>query len=1072
MSVIENLNSKYLECIKRDGLLSQAIEELKIAEPTYQTIDKIIKKLNKGMENESAFLKQLASTLSLIVKCERQLKSFEETYIDSVNSASYSNNESEADALLNVFKKAENSLNSLNNSYSVLFDTPESLKEIALHKIKDLLNQNMSEIGALEIEAKTLIMNYEREIKSISIGAEITSEKTVSLPESMIIGCSKSKTEPLDILKRIGIMEIYNPLYIDMRNNGNVFIETDYEHTQDSELDEFVLAYIFKILESFPIGTVNVHIFDRNPNRYNQRLHNAFNDGNYSESAKKTIRLYDYNSLSELGDIATVIREDIFRKTNLEYPDLYALHDIDKSDVFNLFILRDGLIDQGGYQTATTLDLIESLTKPNESGHVSGIRFLIIDDSVSHKSSINDNAKMKIAHIYDNSEIHISYLDGSFRYKEENVNMLSLRDKNWDVIVQNRAVATAKAITSLEKQYVSISDVSAKNTNLAANDSIIWISVGKSGNDIISIPFSCRDDNNTVEGQCIGYMVIGQSGSGKSSFFHSVIINGCLSYSPAELQFWLLDFKFGGASSKYKNSEIPHVKIVSENNKIDDALCLFQMIEDEMEIRNKLMIQKNVDNIIEYNNAVPDSERIPRIIVMIDEVQEIFRDDNASVIKRMISETSVRMRSVGMHYVMVAQHLSDGKSYMLKEAFLPSAAGRICFRIAENLPRESGFGQSFIQRKDEISNLPTGEAYVSWGGETIKKVKMAYAPQDDMNKQFRKIRDKYSDYLYMKPHVIGSKKRLSINAIVQTRGTSYFDAISSIRRNSNTVTAIIGEDAYRMDPLEISFSSVENSSLLVLGDDKGISSSICTSISISLMRQHCKAFLFNADRTKQSFGGTLENPPFMYLCNIVGNTGNRVSSYRLDQFLDIVGDLYDEYRNRLDIVQKSENSGVPSFEDLYLIVNDLFGIESFKRNDTITKNSADYDLPTSTYSIFGNRDNSKGDSIQNALSIMLKDGYKYNIHVVLAIKGDPANWRNMRPTDVNNAIIFNSTQYISQVENQYYVKEMLSNISSDRGEETLAVWINKKHISKIRPIIYDMSKPDEVNSINAFLEVR
>ena len=55
-------------------------------------------------------------------------------------------------------------------------------------------------------------------------------------------------------------------------------------------------------------------------------------------------------------------------------------------------------------------------------------------------------------------------------------------------------------------------------------------------------------------------MVIGQSGSGKSSFFHNVVIGGCYRYSPKDLQYWLLDFKFGGASSKYEFSCIPHVR--------------------------------------------------------------------------------------------------------------------------------------------------------------------------------------------------------------------------------------------------------------------------------------------------------------------------------------------------------------------------------------------------------------------------------------------------------------------------------------------------------------------------------
>ena len=91
---------------------------------------------------------------------------------------------------------------------------------------------------------------------------------------------------------------------------------------------------------------------------------------------------------------------------------------------------------------------------------------------------------------------------------------------------------------------------------------------------------------------------------------------------------------------------------------------------------------------------------------------------------------------------------------------------------------------------------------------------------------------------------------------------------------------------------------------------------------------------------------------------------------------------------------------------------------------------------------------------------------------MLAIKGDPGLWRSIRPTDVNNVLLFNPTQYANSVDNQFYVREMLQNISPETGNETLAVYINKKHVSKIRPFIYDMSNQDEVESIRSLLEER
>ena len=70
---------------------------------------------------------------------------------------------------------------------------------------------------------------------------------------------------------------------------------------------------------------------------------------------------------------------------------------------------------------------------------------------------------------------------------------------------------------------------------------------------------------------------------------------------------------------------------------------------------------------------------------------------------------------------------------------------------------------------------------------------------------------------------------------------------------------------------------------------------------------------------------------------------------------------------------------------------------------------------------------------------------------------------------MNNIVVFNTTQFADQMENSYYLKEMLRNISELQHGETMAVWIYKKQFSKIRPIIYDLSSQSEMNRMNQLL---
>ena len=161
----------------------------------------------------------------------------------------------------------------------------------------------------------------------------------------------------------------------------------------------------------------------------------------------------------------------------------------------------------------------------------------------------------------------------------------------------------------------------------------------------------------------------------------------------------------------------------------------------------------------------------------------------------LISSISVMMRSFVIHFVMFAQNLVDGKVYMLKESFLPHAAGRVCFRVEEKIPFESGFGNTFAQRKAEIAALKTGEAYLSYGNNNINKVKISYASPKEMNDDyFVRIREKYSDYADLKPVVIGSKIRLRIQDHLQNSHETYVEQFKTVKSVNGIYSALIGED--------------------------------------------------------------------------------------------------------------------------------------------------------------------------------------------------------------------------------------------------------------------------------------
>lgn len=963
--------------------------------------------------------------------------------------------------------------------YNVSVDSPKAIIQIVLACVRKTLTTAQGAVEQIKNEAREIVAaEYSTELRRTD---PITTNGT--LPTELLVARIPIQRISMPVLRDIGITSTYQNVLADLRNQGNVMVFSDFEHIEDRRIDEFIIAYVLRFIETFPLGTVNVHIFDQNTNYLYKRLNNSFQSESSGEIAKKIVQIH--TSLNDLSVFRDVNCEDIFRKTSVSRPDLYAIYEDDRSDPFNLIILRDGLVDGSGYASAEALDTINSLTKPGEIGHKCGLRFLIVDNSASFEKNLTASNKHYLSSIQQNCALRIQYSDKTgFSSDGKPVEVLHISD-NLDAFVQERSTAIAKAINSKEKSFISLDEVSAEETvNQLGN--IMYIPVGKSGGNVVELPLSCRDEDGTVAGQCIGYIAIGQSGSGKSSFFHSLVLNGCMKYSPKDLQFWLLDFKNGGASSKYSDCGIPHIKIIAENNKIDDALCLFQMVLEEMERRSKAFNRCFTDNIIEYNKkAIAEGlEYFPRIIIAIDEVQEIFREDNASVLQKLISSISTRMRSAGMHFVMVAQNLSEGKSYMLKDAFMPSATGRICFRVSQDIPRDSGFEDDFIQRKQEIAELKTGEAYVSYGKGTIKKVKMAFvSPQDMSEKIFAEIRSKYPEYSYLRPRVIGSKTRLSIVSSRQGARGTYKDVLLGEKEHNGIFDAVLGEDVYRMSPFHVQFSQHENSSVLLLGSDKLMASSLCTSVALSLLRQNVQVHLFNGDRTKTSDGFESFSHPFMFLCQNIGTSSSKMQSHRLDQLKNVLKDMYSEYLSRQAIVQSADDED-PAFPAIVLIVNDLFGIESFVNNEIVENSVVEKAAPASKpggfnfdYDIFSDQSSASNqnegqfrEGIQNILSTIIKNGYRYNIHVILAIKGDPSTWRIGRSvTSLNNIMLFNDTEYADQIENAYYLKEMLKNISNDGEPETVAVWASRKSFSKVRPIIYSMSNRQERDALQSLI---
>ena len=1046
------------------------------------------KKINAAIEIVNAIKERIAYTENFIIKP----LTFEEFAL--------------------VFGKENHNISKMQSAF---FEELKTIvdKEIANCDLKNgesvkLLNKKTEDCNqAIE----KVILETKQEIAAIeaaspSVGTNNTYASNSILPE--VIGVARCydtyHSELVDIITD-GKGVVSDIISLDMKKAGNIMVYSG-EDTAE-KVDNFVVSYALKCLEEFPLGSLKIHVIDSRLNPLILSLKNSFAVKNASELCDSIITLH--SGFDVVERLSSTNCREIYKKLVGGFSDLYDLYKEDDADAFNLVIVRTkyaSLINSG---YSDVLNIIADLIENNGAGHKTGVRFLIVNECSGEIQSNHKNIAEKIE---KSCELKIRFASQEITANEKAVEVISI-DEDVTKFIESRCQELAKALVGKDKKNVTYESVGFGSKSKAGNvGSVIKIPVGVSGKDIVELPLSCADTDNSAEGQCIGVMAIGASGSGKSSFFHSVVLNGSMKYSPDEIQFWLLDFKFGGASSKYIKANIPHIKIIAENNKIDDAFCLFNMAEDEMNRRMSLFNKYPITpDLAEYNRYIEENNvqepKLPRIVILIDEVQEIFQGDNCEEIKSLISSMSSRMRATGMHFIMVAQDLTKHKSYLLIESFMGSANGRVCFRVDEKALSDSGYPDEFRERKKEIASLRTGETYMSYGNAstTIKKVKMAYASADEFDNYFEEIRTKHKNYDY-KTLIIGSKKKLTSTEIVPSLRKSYSEITKGLKPKFNMVSAILGENTYLLDPIKVDFSIDESSSVLFLGSDKNIASSLCSSVALSLINQGVTTHLFNGDRSYSvtEMGERVEHP-FMYLCNNSAKDNAKV--HKTSELLSILSGLYSEYLRR-EKLYNDESDECDSFEPIVTIINDAFAINTIKNNESVTSqggvtnqntenqnsykaedggifeiskvlsSSDDGSIDEAVFdnflSISQSERDSFGDSfnvnVQEILKTLILEGYRVNMFVVMSIKGgDDYSISGMIP-EIKNTVLFNDTQYAQYVSNAMFAKEMLSNISNAPHDESMAVLVSKKKLVKVRPVMYDVSNAEERSALDKIIK--
>jgi S-DNA-T family DNA segregation ATPase FtsK/SpoIIIE len=215
-------------------------------------------------------------------------------------------------------------------------------------------------------------------------------------------------------------------------------------------------------------------------------------------------------------------------------------------------------------------------------------------------------------------------------------------------------------------------------------------------------------------------LIAGSTGSGKSVAINAMIMSLLYKATPDQVRLILVDPK----RLELGNYEgVPHLytPIITEPKLASYAL---RNAVREMERRLKLLAEKGVRNILQYNalfegqtislfDGEPEGEHrpIPYIVIIIDELADLMMLDGKNV-EESITRLAQMSRAVGIHLVLATQRPSVDVITGLIKANFPA---RVSFRVATKIDSRTildANGAESLLGKGDMLYLPSGSSRV------------------------------------------------------------------------------------------------------------------------------------------------------------------------------------------------------------------------------------------------------------------------------------------------------------------------------------------------------------------------
>lgn len=747
------------------------------------------------------------------------------------------------------------------------------------------------------------------------------------------------------------------PIIIDLKKCGNILLEVNSDDEYSATVKHFVEQLIIQFLLSFPPNRINFRLVD---------ISNKIGFSPFSILTKiNTDILYegivrDDRKLEDIiKDMETLMYSVEDKKLSINnVNDIFAYNAAFEANPqnVNLFVLVD-------YPNGMREDLAQHVLKIIQNGNTAGIFTIIVSNnaikgSYNYKKEDIDKfvaaVKKKALCIHETRDgltIEGMGEDSVFMPKK---NISTSQLSGIVEMMQMNAETSKQKVVSLAQLFEETDRVVASPRGITSSAEVLDIPIGVKGGEIQTLQLKTTGDGSAHA------VVIGGTGSGKSNLLHTIIMNVCYKYSPDEVNLYLVDFK-GGVEFKYYEAnrvcakQIPHIKLTGLTSDLEDGVAILSNLQKELREREDAFRVARVEDIMQYRQL---GNKMPRLFVIVDEIQELFEQDEKLGQKAIdiLRELFKKGRAFGINILWASQNVPHAVG--LKDKVLSQIGNRISLRLNE--PDDAIDIKIDPKVVRNLNRPEKGLGVINdmrYGNDSVE-FRVAYAENSNNRDEYsQKVIDKWASVTAANDQeplfIVGDDEDPKANVGTTVYSTKPMRA-SIVSKAFETYTVQIGQDYITGKPFNLNLPIRENkSNIMFMGLDVEILRDLMGYSLLSVIIEHstnadcivnpAKLYYSNGEMVNPKNSADLFNVARDDFAELIENVSST------EKFKDTIAKLYMLYQER---VAESENatSAIP-YAPNFVIVHSLQRYTDLFNSNPMLSLAEDESAPSMMFSV-------------------------------------------------------------------------------------------------------------------------